>query len=92
MNTAVVAFPSLSLLQGNFLAQESNQGLLHCRQILYQLSYQGTDMHLKEVRCRISWVGESLLTYDSASFIMSHVLSNHETSLVAQAVKCLPVM
>ena len=32
---------SLSLLQGNFLTQKSNQGLLHCRQILYQLSYQG---------------------------------------------------
>ena len=30
-----------ALLQGIFLAQESNQGLLHCRQILYQLSYQG---------------------------------------------------
>ena len=29
-----------SLLQGNFLSQELNQGLLHCRQILYQLSYQ----------------------------------------------------
>ena len=32
---------SLFLLQGIFLTQESNQGLLHCRQILYQLSYQG---------------------------------------------------
>ena len=32
---------SLSLLQGNFLTQESNQGLLHYRGILYQLSYQG---------------------------------------------------
>jgi len=31
---------SLSILQGNFLTQESNRGLLHCRQILYQLSYQ----------------------------------------------------
>ena len=30
---------SLSLLQGIFPTQESNQGLLHCRQILYQLSY-----------------------------------------------------
>ena len=28
---------SLSLLQGNFPTQESNWGLLHCRQILYQL-------------------------------------------------------
>ena len=33
---------SLSLLQGIFLTQELNQGLLHCRQILYQLSYQGS--------------------------------------------------
>ena len=32
---------SLSLLQGIFPAQELNRGLLHCRQILYQLSYQG---------------------------------------------------
>ena len=29
---------SHSLLQGIFLTQESNQGLLHCRQILYRLS------------------------------------------------------
>ena len=32
---------SLSLLQGSFPTQKSDQGLLHCRQILYQLSYQG---------------------------------------------------
>ena len=32
---------SLSLLQRIFPTQESNQGLLHCRRILYQLSYQG---------------------------------------------------
>ena len=29
---------SLSLLQQIFLTQESNWGLLYCRQILYQLS------------------------------------------------------
>ena len=33
---------SLSLLQRIFPAQEANRGLLHCRQILYQLSYEGT--------------------------------------------------
>ena len=33
---------SLSLLQQIFLTQRSNRGLLHCRQILYQLSYQGS--------------------------------------------------
>ena len=31
-----------SLLQGNFLTQDSNRGLLHFRWILYQLSYQGS--------------------------------------------------
>ena len=30
------------LLQGIFPTQESNPGLLHCRQILYQLSYKGS--------------------------------------------------
>ena len=35
---------SLSLLQWIFLTQESNQGLLHCRCILYQLSYYGESM------------------------------------------------
>ena len=33
---------NLSLLQQIFPTQESNWGLLHCRQILYQLSYQGS--------------------------------------------------
>ena len=33
---------SLCLLQGIFLTQESNWGLLNCRWILYQLSYQGS--------------------------------------------------
>ena len=37
MNTGV---GSLRLLQ-IFFTQELNQGLLHCREILYQLSYQG---------------------------------------------------
>ena len=36
-NTGVGSF---SFLQGIFLTQELNQGLLHCRWILYQLSHQ----------------------------------------------------
>ena len=38
-NTGVGSF---SFLQWTFPIQESNWGLLHCRQILYQLSYQGS--------------------------------------------------
>ena len=40
----------LSLLQGIFLTQESNRGLLHCRWILYQLSYQGSPKRDPEER------------------------------------------
>ena len=36
---------SLSLLQGIFLTQESYWGLLHCRWILYQLSYEGSPIN-----------------------------------------------
>ena len=34
---------SLSLLQGIFLTQKLNHGLLHCRRILYQLSFEGSN-------------------------------------------------
>ena len=40
---------SLSLLQWIFLTQESNWGLLHCRQILYQLSHQKSPRILERV-------------------------------------------
>ena len=46
---------SLSLLQGIFLTQELNWGLLHCRWILYQLNYQGSPE----------------LSYDSATPLLS---------------------
>ena len=41
---------SLSLLQGIFPTQGSNPALLHCRQILYQLSHKGSPRILE-------WVG-----------------------------------
>ena len=37
---------SLSLLQQIFLTGELNWGLLYCRQILYQLSYQGSCLRI----------------------------------------------
>ena len=39
-----IGMGSLSLLQQIFPTQEENQGLLHCRQILYQLSYKGSPL------------------------------------------------
>ena len=43
MNTGV---GSLSLLRGIFPTQELSWGLLHCRQILYRLSHQGSWDHM----------------------------------------------
>ena len=40
---------SLSLLQGIFPTQGSNPGLLHCRQILYWLSHQGSPRILERL-------------------------------------------
>ena len=40
-----------ALLQGIFPSQGSNPGLLHCRQILYHLSHQGSPRILQWVAC-----------------------------------------
>ena len=37
------------LLHEIFLTQESNPVLLHCRQILYQMSYRGSSSYLKDI-------------------------------------------
>ena len=39
-NPRILKFGSLSFLQGIFPTEDSNRDLLHCRQILYQLSFQ----------------------------------------------------
>ena len=47
---------SLLFLQWIFLSQDSNQGLLHCRQILYQLIYQGNLIYgLSFIKIKIQW-------------------------------------
>ena len=75
---------SLSLLQRIFPTQESNWGLLHCRQILYQLSYQGSPVETinKTKRQPIEW--EKILANDVADngliskiYKQSMQLNNH---------------
>ena len=64
---------SLSLLQWIFLMQGSNPGLPFCRQILYQLSHQGSPRILEWVAYPFSngsswprnWTGVSALQVDS---------------------------
>ena len=49
LQARITRVSSLSLLQWIILAQESNQGLLHCRQILHQLSYQGRPLLFQRI-------------------------------------------
>ena len=56
---------SCSLRQGIFLTLGSNPGLPHCRQILYQLSHQGSpvmNMHYSKNYCRIFFKGWNIAT------------------------------
>ena len=61
---------SLSLLQGMFPTQESNQGLLHYSWILYQLSHKGSPRILKWLASPFcigysqprNWTGVSCIT------------------------------
>ena len=46
---------SLSLLQGIFPTQVSNPGFLHCRWILYQLSYKGSQWKTMLTSKQIFW-------------------------------------
>ena len=46
---------SLLLLQEIFLIQELNQGLLHCRWILHQLSYQKVDEAYYRIHSACCW-------------------------------------
>ena len=66
---------SLSLLMQNLLTQESNQGLLHCRRILNQLSYARSPLVLK--RTLIQMVKLPL----NFKIKLKNILCNHFPSL-----------
>ena len=48
-----IGVDSLLLLQEIFPTQESNPGLPHCRQILYQLSHKGSPKELMLLKCGV---------------------------------------
>ena len=56
------------LLQGTFPTQRLNPGLPHCRQILYQLSYQGSPACI--LLLSFLWLQDSLL-HGYATFCLS---------------------
>ena len=57
---------SISLLQGIFPTQESNPGVPHCRQILYQLTHKGSPRILQWV----SLLQRTFLTQESNQGLM----------------------
>ena len=59
---------SLSLPQRIFLTQESERGLLHCKQIVYQLSYQGSRFVNSFVN-KLGYQGRGFLKYNSEKMI-----------------------
>ena len=57
---------SLSLLQGIFPTQGLNPGLSHCRQILYQLSYEGSPIRfMGNIKFLRKVIGERIIRLDS---------------------------
>ena len=61
---------SLSLLQGIFLIQGLNPGLLHCRQILYQLSHKENPIILEWVAYPFSRGSSQSRNWTRVSFIV----------------------
>ena len=82
---------TLSLLRGIFPTQGLNQGLLHCRQILYQLSHKGSSRTLVWVaypfsrgfswprnRTRVSCIADRFFTnWDVRETQLIHQLSSY---------------
>ena len=81
---------SLSLLQGILPTQGSNSGLLHYRQILYQLSHQGSPRILEWVAYPLSRGSSWLRNWTTVSFIAGGFLTRWATreslqlSIIAQ--------
>ena len=61
------------LLQGIFPTQRLNPHLLHCRQILYHLSYQGSLLlEFKDTAFCYNRVPQILITHQASVFAASH--------------------
>ena len=73
---------SHSLLQGIFPIQELNQGLLHCRRILYQLSYQGKAPREKQ---QITYMGTPISL--SADFSAEILQARREWHTIFKVMK-----
>ena len=74
-----IGMGSLSLLQGIFPTQGSNPGLLHCRQILYQLSHQGSPRILEWVAYLFSRGSSQPRNWTGVSYIAGRFFTSWAT-------------
>ena len=79
---------SLSLLQGTFPTQGSNPGLLHCGQILYQLSHKGSPRILEWVADPFSSRSSWSRNWTGVSFIAGGFFTNWA---IREALKTLQI-
>ena len=79
---------SISLIQGNFPTQESNRGLPHCKQILYQLSYLGSP-NTSLMCCNLDTVNieSTCLASDKADTEQTTLISNTRNQSYLQKLK-----
>ena len=76
----------LSLLQQVFRTQESIQGLLHCKQILYQLSYQRSPWQCIYVNPNLPIYPtfpfpQSIFNIVSRTYLLKYISSHHTSAL-----------
>ena len=78
---------SLSLLQGIFPTEGLNPGLLHCRWILYQLSYQGNSTVFKDLPLKKKRKNKQKNTQENKpNNTKKHHVKNHLGGMVCTCV------
>ena len=82
---------SLSLLQLIFPTQESNQGLLYCRRILYQLNYRGSPTEGIAGSQRLIWVDYRIYHHNFISLFLDFLIYKMKmTLMISKDVQHLP--
>ena len=99
LQARILEWVDLSVLQGIFPTQGSSLSLPHCRQILYQLSHQGSPSILEWVACPFSsgsfrprnWTGVSCTAggfFTSWATREAHIIDEHMREWVKVAQSC----
>ena len=83
---------SSSLLQGIFPTQGSNPGLLHCRQILYQLSHRGGPRILEWVAYPFFSGSSQPRNWTGVSYIAGRFFANYMYTYIPSLLSLTPTL